>query len=175
MTSRQSRSESAGNGDGPQAHAQSVEPVHSKSGLSELHREPPAFFEQAADYLKGAGYLARYDVTGKLDLALASFQSALRHDPNYALAYSGLAGVYRWKAETTGEKEWSELSIKNAAHAVQLQPGLAGTHATLGAVYGKFGREEDAIAEFQRALQISPGDGEVFRDLGEILEPAPKR
>jgi tetratricopeptide (TPR) repeat protein len=122
-----------------------------------------------ADYLKGTGYLSRYDVPGKLDMALESFQSALRRDPNYALAYSGLAGVYRWKA-VGGDKDWADLAIKNAAKALQLQPGLAAAHATLGAVYGTFGREAEAITEFQSALKISPGNGEVYRDLAEILE-----
>jgi tetratricopeptide (TPR) repeat protein len=122
-----------------------------------------------ADYLKGTGYLSRYDVPGKLDMALASFQSALVHDPNYALAYSGLAGVYRWKA-AGGDKDWADLALKSAVHAVQLQPKLATTHATLGLVYGTFGREDEAITEFQSALKISPGNGEVYRDLAEILE-----
>ncbi len=122
-----------------------------------------------ADYLKGTGYLSRYDVPGKLDMALESFQSALRHDPNYALAYSGLAGVYMWKG-AGGDRDWADLAIKNAARAVELQRRLAATHATLGAVYGKFGREDEAIAEFQSALKISPGNGEVYRDLAQVLE-----
>jgi eukaryotic-like serine/threonine-protein kinase len=122
-----------------------------------------------ADYLKGAGYLARYDVPGKLDLALANFQSALRQDPNYALAYAGLAGVYKWKA-VPGDKQWAELAIQNAVKAVELEPRLAATHETLGVVYSTFGREDEAIKEFQSALKISPGNGEVYRDLAELLE-----
>ena len=49
-------------------------------------------------------------------------------------------------------------------------PRLAATHATLGLIYGTFGREDEAITEFQSALKISPVNGEVYRDLAEILE-----
>jgi eukaryotic-like serine/threonine-protein kinase len=145
-----------------QVQLSQAEGEHSARGDSSV---PAAY----ADYLKGAGCLARYDVPGKLDLALANFQSALRQDPNYALAYAGLAGVYKWKA-VGGDKQWAELAIQNAERAVQLQPGLAATHETLGTVYSTFGREDEAIKEFQSALKISPGNGEVYRDLAEVLE-----
>jgi serine/threonine protein kinase/Flp pilus assembly protein TadD len=122
-----------------------------------------------ADYLKGTGYLSQYGTPGNIDRAISRFRSALGQDPNYALAYAGLAGAYVWKAES-GEKQWSELAIQNAQRAVHLEPKLAAVHVRLGQVYGSFGREPQAIEEFQLALKLSPDNGEVYRELAHVLE-----
>lgn len=133
-------------------------------------RADTAFPAAYTDYLKGEGYLARYGTPGNIERAVSSFQSALRKDPNYAQAYSGLAGAYRWKAIQTGDKQWSELAIQDAERAAHIEPQLTATHAKLGEIYGVFGREHEAIQEFQRAMQLSPGNGEVYRDLARVLE-----
>ena len=85
-----------------------------------------------AEYLKGRGYLARYEVTGNIDLALASFQSATQQDPHYAAAYAGLAEAYWWKARLTSDKHWADRALENAQRAVQLNPKMVAGHVKLG-------------------------------------------
>jgi tetratricopeptide (TPR) repeat protein/TolB-like protein/predicted Ser/Thr protein kinase len=119
-------------------------------------------------YLEGRGLLARYDVAGNIDKAIASFRSAAQQDPAYALALSGLAEAYWRKALSTGDKEWSLLATGNAERAVQVDGGLAIAHAVLGEVYGSAGREEDAIRELQRAMELAPNNAEAPRQLAKV-------
>jgi serine/threonine-protein kinase len=121
-----------------------------------------------AEYLKGRGYLARYDVAGNIDQALTSFQNATKEDPHYALAHSGLAEAYMWKARVTGDKYWSDRAIKEAEQAVQLDPNLGMVHARLGEMYARNGQEEAAIRQLQQALQLSPGNADAYRELATV-------
>lgn len=122
-----------------------------------------------ADYLKGTGYLARYTVTGNIDLALGSLQSAVKADPGYANAFAGLAQVYLRKTRFSGEKYWGERAIESAKKAVELAPNLAAAHISLGDVLLGLGKEEESIKELQRALQLSPGNAEAYRSLADVL------
>ena len=126
--------------------------------------------EAYSDYLKGTGYFARYDVTGNIDKALASYQSAVKKDPTYALAYAGLGDVYLRKALDSGDKAWSNLAVESAERAVKLGPNLAIAHSRLGKVYRSFGKEDEAIPELQKALTLSPGFAEAYRELADLLK-----
>ena len=119
-------------------------------------------------YLEGRGLLARYDVRGNIDKAIAAFQRATAQDTNYALAFAGLGEAYWRKTLTTGEKQWAALAISNAEHAVHLDDGLAIVHSVLGEVYETAGREQDAVRELQRALALAPNNAEAPRQLAEV-------
>jgi Flp pilus assembly protein TadD len=43
-------------------------------------------------------------------------------------------------------------------------------HSVLGEVYGTSGREQDAIREFQRAIQLAPANAEAPRELARVYE-----
>ncbi|WP_321475148.1 serine/threonine-protein kinase [uncultured Paludibaculum sp.] len=75
-----------------------------------------------AQYLRGRGYLARYDVPGNIDLALASLQDAVKQDPNYALAHAALAEAYWWKAKLTSDRHWADRALEYGEKAVKLNP-----------------------------------------------------
>jgi TolB-like protein/DNA-binding winged helix-turn-helix (wHTH) protein/Tfp pilus assembly protein PilF len=85
--------------------------------------------------------------------ARAYFEQALREDPDFALAYSGLADYYSvsWFVKTD-----PVLAEKYARKAVALEPELAEGHASLGiaAVYQhKFAEGEK---ELRRAIDLNP-------------------
>jgi len=85
--------------------------------------------------------------------ARAYFEQALREDPRFALAYSGLADYYSvsWYVETD-----QPLAEEYARKAVALEPDLAEGHASLGiaALYEhKFAAAEK---ELKRALDLNP-------------------
>jgi serine/threonine protein kinase/tetratricopeptide (TPR) repeat protein len=119
-------------------------------------------------YLEGRGLLARYDIPGNIDKAIAAFQRATAQDAKFALAYAGLGEAYWRKARASGEKEAATLASQNAGYATQLDPGLAIAHSVLGSVYFEAGRRDDAVREFQRAMQLAPGNAEAPRQLAEI-------
>ncbi|MCC6368490.1 MAG: protein kinase [Bryobacterales bacterium] len=119
-------------------------------------------------YLRGRGLLARYDIQGNLDKAIAQFREAIREDPNYALAYAGLGEACWRKSRAEGDPEMAAQAVKNAERAVQLEPGIPIVHTTLGAIYGTSGREEEAIRELKEALKLAPGNAEAPRELGRV-------
>ena len=118
-------------------------------------------------YLRGRGLMARYDVGGNVDKAIASFTEAVRQDSKFALAYAGLGEAW-WRKSALGDKEAARLARENAESAVQLDPNLALVHSVLGGVYSDAGMTPEAIAEFQKAMQLSPGNAEAPRQLAAI-------
>lgn len=109
-------------------------------------------------YLQG-NYLLASRTGDNLTKAIDSFQEAIDKDPNYAPAYAGLADAYNLliyygylppkvgvpKAKVAAEK------------AVEIDPGFARGHASLGYVYYMWEwRFEDAEQEFQRAIELDP-------------------
>jgi tetratricopeptide (TPR) repeat protein len=81
-------------------------------------------------YLHGR-YVWNERTPGQASDAAAYFEQALREDPNFALAYSGLADHY-----SVGWGDWVNLTAAEsyARKAVILEPGLAEAHAPLGIV-----------------------------------------
>jgi serine/threonine protein kinase/tetratricopeptide (TPR) repeat protein/TolB-like protein len=118
-----------------------------------------------AAYLRGRGFLARYDVEGNVDRAIVSFQDATDRDSGFALAYAGLGEAQWWKALTTNDKQWAERAVENVERAVALNQDVAVIRVKLGEVYTDRGRYDDAIQEFGRALELAPGSAEAQRGL----------
>ena len=103
-------------------------------------------------YLRGR-YLWK-DRTQKVAAgAGAYFEEALREDPNFALAYSGLADYY-----TVSWGNWINVPVgmKYARKAVELGPDLAETHASLGIALQYQCEFAEAGKELKRAVQLNP-------------------
>ena len=128
----------------------------------------PAAPEAYSSYLEGRGYLARYDLAGNIDKAIDAFTKSTTRDPNYALAYAGLAEAHWRKFWVSKDRNWISLAIQNAEHATRLDPNLATAHAILATIYRDSDSQEQAIAEFQRALELAPKNAEAARQLAEF-------
>jgi len=93
-----------------------------------------------------------------IERAIGLFQQALTHDPNDALAYSGLADAYySLSTEYRAPLEVMPKAKAAAAKAIQLDDALAEAHASLGYVALFFDWDWDrAEHEFRRALELNP-------------------
>jgi adenylate cyclase len=106
-------------------------------------------------YLRGRIYF--HDHRGNLKPALQMFSQAIRIDPEYALAYAGLADVstmlYMWF-----EKDEKLLERADAAtrRALELDPELAEAHAARGHLLSLKKRYEEAEEEFETAMRLDP-------------------
>ena len=96
--------------------------------------------------------------------AIAYLQQAIQIDPNYALAYSGLAGGEEWLASWTAfgvpgnRLELFEASRAHALKAIQLDESLAEAHAALAWVLLIYDwKFSDSEKEFRRANELNPG------------------
>jgi TolB-like protein/DNA-binding winged helix-turn-helix (wHTH) protein/Tfp pilus assembly protein PilF len=87
--------------------------------------------------------------------AIGYFEQALREDPHFALAYSGLADCYAVSWWPKGERDLP-LAEKYARRALALEPDLAEAHASLGIIDADRHRYPDAEKDLRRAIDLNP-------------------
>ena len=118
-------------------------------------------------YLRGRSSLRGHDeksIQGSLDF----FDQALKQDPKFALAYTGIANASLRMYGSTKESFWTQKALGAAEEAEQLNGNLPEVHSTLGSVYNtKTGKYAEAIAELQRAISLAPNSDESYRRLGD--------
>ncbi|HEX6718555.1 MAG TPA: protein kinase [Pyrinomonadaceae bacterium] len=109
-------------------------------------------------YLRGRYYWSSYTEVG-LAKALECYKKAIKLDPDYALAYTGIADYYNWLG-VFGIRPFVETSAaakQNAAKAVELDSTSAEAYSALG--FATVCHDFDwAVAEGQhrRAIEINP-------------------
>ena len=103
-------------------------------------------------YLRGR-YLWSQRNAESINRAASYFQQAVREDPSFALAYSGLSDCY-WVG--WGAKVDLPLADEYAQKAVALESDLAEAHASLGIVRLNEYKMSDAERELKRAIELNP-------------------
>jgi tetratricopeptide (TPR) repeat protein/predicted Ser/Thr protein kinase len=93
-----------------------------------------------------------------LDRAIAFFDRALTHDPNYASAYAGLGAAYDLKGSFLTLPDLIVKSIEASRKAIELNPKLANAYSWLGSALGDLGRFDEAITAYEEALRLEPED-----------------
>lgn len=117
--------------------------------------EHPLAYEE---YLKGRFHWNRRSAAG-LRRAIEHFDNALEIDPVYARALAGLADAYLLLPYYAGESpaDSRDRVQRAAARALELDPRLAESHATLGLLYTDWDRDLSAgEAEYRRAIELNP-------------------
>lgn len=113
-------------------------------------------------YLKGRFYWnqrTKENVRRSID----SFQQAITLDPNYALAYAGLAHAYTVASgyDTMSSKEADPLAEVAAKRAVELAPDLGIAHAALASAKAAQHDWAAAEQEFQTAMRLDAKDASI--------------
>jgi tetratricopeptide (TPR) repeat protein len=109
-------------------------------------------------YLKGRFYWNKR-TPPDFQKAIEFFQQAIDHDPNYALAYSGLADTYTLLPSYSSEspREVMPKAKEAAQKALALDDQLAEAHASLGQVAAYYDYDfATAEREYRRALELNP-------------------
>ena len=125
-------------------------------------------------YLKGRHSLNTRTEKGLKD-AIHQFESSIKRDPKFALAYTGLADAYSilasYSLEYVPPKEGFPKAKTAAEKALSLDDHLAEAHASLGLV--KFYYEWDwngAEAEFKKALELNPGYAQAHQYYADFVK-----
>src|SRR6266576_2330697 len=136
--------------------------------LAERPTENPEAHEL---YLKGR-YLWNRRNTASLRKAGDYFQQAIDLDPNYALAYAGLADVHSLLPiyAGTAPKDDVPKALAAARKAVELDGNLAEAHTSLGNALLFNGQLKLAEQEFRRALELNPNYATAHQWLAECLQ-----
>jgi serine/threonine protein kinase/tetratricopeptide (TPR) repeat protein len=131
------------------------------------------------DYLKGRFWWNKTSKEG-FDRAIEYYQQALAKDPNYALAYAGLADCYSFLSisSVVPPKEAYPKAKEAALRALEIDDTLAEAHSSLA--YIEAINEWDwsgAEREFQRAIELNPnyagshqGYGIALAQMGRLSE-----
>jgi TolB-like protein/DNA-binding winged helix-turn-helix (wHTH) protein/Tfp pilus assembly protein PilF len=113
-------------------------------------------------YMRGRAFWNKRNGEG-FGKAIAYFQQAIDIDPNYALAYAGLADSYILKriyvllepGETLRQME--EKAKTAAEKALEIDDTLAEAHASLGLIKATTRNDEaDIEREYRRAIELNP-------------------
>ncbi len=122
-------------------------------------------------YLKGRYHLSRRGEE-RIRKAIDYFGQAIREDPQYAAAYSGLADSY-YSLAFRGSQAPANVLLKTkeaALKALEIDPALAEAHSSLGLVQ-MFYDWNFSLAErsFLRALEINPQYATAYQRYSLLL------
>jgi serine/threonine-protein kinase len=119
-------------------------------------------------YLRGRGYLYRFDRAGNLDRARQEFEQAIQLDPSFAAAFAGLAETHLRDARQQKSAALGEAALAAAARARELAPNFATAHILYGGSLATLGRGTEAAKALEEAARLDPRDPAVYRELGRL-------
>ncbi len=146
--------------------ALNVNPTNDEAARSGVH---PTENTTAYDlYLKGRNELRGNQGSRNVASAVSLLESALHEDPNFALAYTGLADADLNLYSDTKDPLYAEKALAAAHKAESLDSTLPEVHLVLGSVYNNTGRSAEAVTELKRALALAPNSDDAYRRLGKV-------
>ena len=123
-------------------------------------------------YLKGR-YQTSYWTADGLSRAVESFQRAVESDPQYALAYAGLADAHSKLGFGSGARPPAEEFSKAraaATKALELDNTLAEAHVSLAEIEFHFDWNwADAERHYQRAIELDPNLASAHEGYSQYL------
>jgi TolB-like protein/DNA-binding winged helix-turn-helix (wHTH) protein/Tfp pilus assembly protein PilF len=151
------------------AHSLAIELLPTPPPAVAGHHSPSPDVYEA--YLKGR-YFKNKLSREELEKSLGYFQQAVEQDPNFALAYAGLAEVWhslRLVSHLPPHEVYPKAEAA-ALKAIKLDDTLAEAHAALGSI--RFWYDWDwagAEQEFKRALALNPSLAQAHHEYGWYL------
>jgi tetratricopeptide (TPR) repeat protein len=143
------------------------------SGMEQLRmdKQYTASSEAFQLYLKGRFYWNKR-TPADFRKAIPFFQQAIEKDPDYAMAYAGLADTYALLSAYTNEppRELMPKAKEAALKALALDDKLAEAHASLGQIVEYYEYDfATAEREYHRALELNPNYATGHQWLAEHL------
>ncbi len=122
-------------------------------------------------YMKGRFHLLKA-IRSETETGISYFQQAIEADPNYALAYAGLADAYRGRV-VSGEAPSAEIFPKAKAaadKAIEIDDTLAEAHANLGHIMFWYDWDwAGAENRHKRALELDPNSADTLQFYAHLL------
>ena len=117
----------------------------------------PAFYS----YLEGMGHLQR----GETEDAIAAFEQALQQDSYYALAHAARGDAAWRQSNLSDDPVWRDRALRSYRQAISARDELPEAHVGIGRILVVAGRNQQAVDEFRRALELNPLDSDARENL----------
>jgi adenylate cyclase len=135
---------------------------------------PPTSNLKAYDYYlraQQAGYTA--SGTAFLD-TIDWYKKAIKLDPEFAAAHSGLAraAVAAWRTDISNIMSGIQartLAYESASRALEIDPANGQAYSVLAVLQIADGQYEAALESARKAVSLAPGSAEAHLDLGIVL------
>src|SRR5438552_7696445 len=125
-------------------------------GTRALAKKPTEDPEAHRLYLLGRYEFGKYSEAGWTN-SIRYYEQALKLDPNYALAYCGLADTYAYMGGVVMPSKEAVVKEKEFAQkALELDPELPEAHLSLACALGGAFDWRNAQIEFDRAIELNP-------------------
>ena len=136
-----------------------------------IARVPTASTEAWEDYMMGRFYLNK-GKENDFNLALKYFEQAKNTDPDFALAYAGIARVWntRKQAGITRVSEATEKAEEAIRRALELDSSLSEVHQTLAGIktWTRFDWK-GGEASFKKAIELNPNNADAHSSYSHLL------
>jgi TolB-like protein/DNA-binding winged helix-turn-helix (wHTH) protein/Tfp pilus assembly protein PilF len=135
-----------------------------------LYTTRPVKPEAHDAYLKALFFWRMASSDEDFKKSLPFFEEAVKEDPNYALAYAGLASIYMTLEDRVLSPEVAKPKAKVAAEkALELDNSLAQAHIAMAGVHDGEWNLTEAEQEYRRAIELSPNNALAHVWYGEDL------
>ena len=155
-----------------QAVAANLRVKLTNSDQKQLGKNYTANIEAYQLYLKGRYHYFKL-TEPEIRKSIAYFQQAIDVDPNYALAFAGIADAYRtfplagWNMAS---KTAFPLAKAAAEKALAIDPDLAEAHISLGSAGFFYDWDwSKSENELKKAIELAPNNSDAHRFYGHIL------
>jgi serine/threonine-protein kinase len=127
-------------------------------------------------YLRGRHCSHRWNISGMMQKALGYFEAALAKDPDYALAFHGVADVYSLLGlyAFVPPAAVVDKAIAAATRAVELAPELAEAQTSLGFVQLLDWDWQGAQSSLLRAIELNPRYAQAHMFYGWLMSTLDK-
>ncbi len=138
-----------------------------KNGIAKQYTENVDAYKY---YLKGRNF---WNLRGleNFDSAEANFKEAIKLDPDYALAYAGLADCYTYNQRGMSQLEAIPIAREFADKALALDSNLSEGYTSLGFIQYNFDYEWDKSKKtLERAIELEPNNPTAHLYYGIVLQ-----
>ena len=151
-----------------QAIAQALQAVLTPEEQSRVAAIPTSSFAAYEEFLRGRQKIVLREIPD-VRQALGHFRNSIQLDPDYAMAYVGLADAYHILMSYGDMSQAEALPLAEIAvnTALEINPNLGEAQAALGALLRYKGDSNGAIAAYERAIELAPGYATSYHWLAE--------
>jgi tetratricopeptide (TPR) repeat protein len=135
---------------------------------------------ESAEVYYNIGYIKT--AKGEYDEALAAFRKATQINQMFAKAYKAMAEIYlqmedramaqkylQMAGDIFLEREMHESAESVFNEILKISPETINVYNSLGIIYRRQNRLEDAVIQYQKALKIDPNDENIHFNLGRAF------